>query len=247
MISTVDISGALRVLGNLGKQARFATAVAANRTASSMVRNAIPKEMRDSFDRPTVYAQRAFMVQPLATRENPVASVRSKDASGKGARPASFLRPHIDAGRRSLKRSERALEARGLLPAGEFTVPGAKAKLDSHGNMSRGQVVQILSALRAFAENGYLANRTARSSARAMKRGGDIFVGRPAGGRGRLGVYRRVQKGKRSTLEPLLVFVRAPRYEMGRFDLQTTADMHVARHFDAEFARALAQAVRTGR
>jgi len=44
---------------------------------------------------------------------------------------------------------EKSLASTGMMPAGMFITPGAGADLDQHGNMKRGQITKILSALRS--------------------------------------------------------------------------------------------------
>ncbi len=38
----------------------------------------------------------------------------------------------------------------GVLPGGMFWVPGSAAKMDRYGNISTGQIVQIVSALKGI-------------------------------------------------------------------------------------------------
>src|SRR3546814_6873764 len=64
--------------------------------------------------------------------------------------------------------SDLALQRVGL-PGDQYAFPAAGAELDAYGNMSRGQVVRLLSYLQAFGEQGYRANATARSRARTAK------------------------------------------------------------------------------
>ena len=91
--------------------------------------------------------------------------------------------PQVAGGRRSLKSAEKMLAAKNYLPGGMVTVPGAGAKLDAYGNMSRGQLVQLISALLAFPKTGYNANRVADwARKRAGKTQPQFFVGSPGGG-----------------------------------------------------------------
>ena len=75
----------------------------------------------------------------------------------------SLRGPRVD------KASERNLRARGILPAGMFVVPAEGARLDQYGNMSRGQMIQILSGLGALEYRaGFKGNAT--QSARSWRR-----------------------------------------------------------------------------
>ncbi len=103
------------------------------------------KEMRDVFDRPTPYTLNGLFLRP-ATASEPEAIVGIK---GDGARPAiKYLRWQIYGGNRTLKAFEKALVAGGAMRSSDRAVPGKFAKLDSFGNVSAGQIVQILSQLR---------------------------------------------------------------------------------------------------
>ncbi|MDF5999583.1 hypothetical protein P4050_14390 [Pseudomonas aeruginosa] len=65
------------------------------------------------------------------------------------------------------KASERNLRARGILPAGMFVVPAEGARLDQYGNMSRGQMIQILSGLGALEYRAGFVKETSTQSARS--------------------------------------------------------------------------------
>jgi hypothetical protein len=125
----------------------LATAMALTWTAQD-VRSAEQQEMRSVFDRPTNYSLNAFQMTP-ATRENLVATVEQKSASG-SSHPRTWFNPQVHGGARRSKAFESALAARLGLPIGTMQVQlGAGAKLDAFGNLSRGQLGQILSDLGA--------------------------------------------------------------------------------------------------
>ena len=73
---------------------------------------------------------------------------------------AHYLVPQVDGGQRKLKGFERAIGEGELVPA-------LGAKLNQYGNVSPGQIRQILSVLgKAEASAGYSANITSRSRRR---------------------------------------------------------------------------------
>ena len=110
-----------------------------------------------------------------------------------------------------LKRAERVLQQTGYLPAGWVTVPGQGARLDASGNMSSGQLMQILSQLRAQTTAGYTRNMAhGKRGIKAQERAGGRFFVIPPGGKTQPGVYQREFMGRGIT--PVLIFVRAATY-----------------------------------
>jgi hypothetical protein len=186
----------------------YATATALTRTAKK-VQTAFIQAMKEKFDRPTPYTLSGTFVK-AATARNLVATVGWKDWSTKATPASVFMLPQVQGGSRTLKRSEKLLQADRFLPAGMFAVPGSGAKMDQYGNMSRGQIVQVLSALHAFPQTGYLANRS-RAQSTKRTRLPEFFVGSPGGGRLPLGVYQRMRN---NTIRPILIFTKAPNYKI---------------------------------
>lgn len=227
------------------KQVKFATRVALTRTAKR-VEAAERHEMRDSFDQPTPFTMSGLFVRP-ATASDLSAEVKLKDFASKSSTPAAkYLEAQIKGGARGQKRFERALEAIGALPPGYRVVPGEGAQLDAYGNMSRGQIVQILSYFRAFPEAGYKANMSdKRREALQRRQGFAYFVGRP-GDRLPLGVYQRVQFARGTAVRAVMIFVRNVVYQK-TFDFGYVATSTIEQHFAAEFTRALAEARATQR
>jgi len=218
------------------RRVNTAIKVAINSTAHA-VRQAEVEEMRRTLDRPTPYTLRSLYIK-YATEKNQRAIVWLKDdGAGKGTVASKYLAPQIEGGTRRQKRFERALSARGLLPSGMFAVPGSGAKLDAYGNMSRGLIGQILSALgSAETKAGYSANRTAGSIKRRGKKLAQFFVGRPGKGLP-LGVWQRFQFARGSAIKPVLIFVKGVSYHP-RFNYFDVADRVVA----AEMPRRLRDA-----
>jgi hypothetical protein len=128
------------------------------------------------FDRPTAWAK-AGIRQNFATAGSPVFKVWIEEFGGKGTPPAKFLGPQIEGGERRQKRMERALIAKGLMPAGAFAVPGAHAPLDGSGSVPVSFIVRMLSDLRAFGEQGYRNNR--RGKRTGARKSNYFFVPRP--------------------------------------------------------------------
>jgi len=166
----------------------------------------LQEEMTKVFDRPTrwtlnsAYYKRNF--------NNLSIEFQLKDKADR------YLFPQIEGGSREQKRSEKHLERLAGSGMKLYWVPGAGVKLDKYGNVSGGQITQILSGLKAFPEVGYMANITDRSRKRAERRvkkpkpPREFFI---AKGHSRLhpGVWEKVKHGR---IRPILLFIKDPQY-----------------------------------
>ncbi len=238
----------LKVAGWLDKKAlkqmQFAQVVALNRTAR-LVKEGELQVMRSRFDRPTPYTMNSLYTLPARKAQAVAeAKVYFRDSTFKGTPATKYLKPEVYGGGRSHKRFERALINRGLMKRSQYAVPAAGARLDSYGNVSRGQIVQVLSALRAFGEQGYQANRT--KSKRSQRKGAKsrYFVGNP-GGEGE-GVWQRVRSAFGEGVKPIFIFAQAPRYRV-RVPFEKIAENITKARLPREFERAFADAMRTAR
>jgi hypothetical protein len=218
------------------KHMRLSAAIALTKTAKA-AQEELRKEMEKAFDRPTPYALNSTYVR-TANINRLEAEVGIKDESVKGTPAINFLGPQIGGGERRLKRFEKALQAYSLLPQGMYAVPGSAAKLDGFGNMARGQIMQILSALKAAERySGYSANRT-RASAKRKKNQPQFFVGRPGGGKLPLGIWQVFRFGHGSAVKPVIIYTSRATYKT-RFDFQGIVDRVAARDFDRLFVEQL--------
>jgi len=153
-----------------------------------------------------------------------------------GVSAEKILSAQVYGGARRHKRHEVALNRVGILPPGMFIVPGEGADMDQYGNMSSGQIVQIIAFFRAFGEQGYKANMTDKTRARLAKgtktkQAIEYFVVKPesyrtwgkgngkAMGRRKMqpGIYKRIVFGMGSAIKPVMIFVKSPQYGR-RFD-----------------------------
>lgn len=227
-------------------QLPFATAKAITATAQ-IAKQRLVEEMPKAFDRPTPYSLNSLFLRP-ATKASLSALIWLKDDAGKGTPAAKYLLPQIAGGQRRPKRFERALQMRGLLPPGRYALPGSAAKMDAYGNMNRGQIVQILSALGAAeTRSGFLANRTAASKKRKGGKRPEFFVGSPGNGKLPMGVWQRFTFGHGSAIKPVLIFpTKTPHYTQ-RYRFQEIADLVVKTEFASQFSAAYQQAIATAR
>lgn len=220
---------------------RFAAAVATGLTrVGQQAKQGLKDEMGRSLDRPTPYALNSLYLTP-ATAERQVARVWFKDdtATSNAGTPATrFMVPQVYGGPRRLKRYEHALQIAGALPSGWFTVAGQGAKLDGFGNVSKGQIVQILSQLRITLVAGSNRNLSTdgRKQANALKRAGGRFFVVPPGARIQPGIYQREFIGR--TITPVLIFVRSVAYQP-RFDFPRVSTEIITRALPVELTRSL--------
>jgi hypothetical protein len=265
----IDVSGLKEtqqmLAGFSDRRMRAATATALTRTAVE-VRSAAQAELVRSIDRPTPYTQRQ-MRYIGATADNlnaavgfdieAITDIRGNvsrySSAGKGNTPASkYLGPVVEGGGRHVKRFERALQAAGAMPQGWHAVPGVGAKLDAYGNISRGQIAQIVSQvgtelLRGYSNTLSKTDRTKRR--RAFGRSGGQYVALPQG-RGKLkpGIYlsegrdfgARLGYGRSGRLVPVLIFVRSTTYA-ARFDFYGVTQRVAEVKLGANLARSVAE------
>lgn len=235
----VDTSDATRWLNNLQrKQIPFAASVALNRTAQDVQRGLVSG--MSIFDRPKPFTLRGVYVD-RSTKTNLTATIGLKTRD-KGGPVNEYLAANIAGGGRVDKRSEILLRNAGILPPGMQTRPGPDARLDAYGNMSRGQIVQIISYFKAFGSVATSGRgraggtKSARLNASARKtRTRAMFATQT-------GVYER----KRGTVLGLITFTRPERYQK-RYDFSRISDDIVQRRWDVNFKTALAYAMETAR
>lgn len=253
-IDTKSLQRTLDQLAHMPRQMRSAGALALTETAKR-VKEAEIAEMRDSFDRPTNYTLGSVFVRG-AISQRPVAIVGIKDNIFGQGRPAiQWLRWQIYGGLRSLTGYENLLVGAGLMRGTDRAVPGRFARLDAYGNISRGQIVQILSQLRidttygstrslprfAFDDRGRDRRAKKARIKLAYKNAGGQYIALPDG-RGRLqpGIYQvRSTAFGRTDPKPVLIFVPKATYEPGRFDFHYVAQQAINKHFPAELRAAV--------
>ncbi|PXW23396.1 hypothetical protein [Paraburkholderia caballeronis] len=239
------------------KQIPFATVQSLNAMAWES-RGAVQDAMRSDFDNPVPRTINSVRVGK-ATKQSLRATVWIDDEPNKGIPPEKWLSAEILGGPRHHKRFERALQARGLMPSGTYAVPGAGAPLDASGNIPGSFLVQLLSYLAAFGEQGYRANMTDKRrkrlhnivvSEKGYKKiaGVAYFVSKGTGRNLHLpaGIYSKTGTHG-SDIKPVIRFVRIPSY-VERLPFGQIVEQRVKSRFDEilseQFARAIASAKR---
>lgn len=230
---SLQIQGLEKVQATLrklqGQQVKEAVVKAIN-DAAFEARRGVQREFAEVFDRPTSYIVKSVQVQQ-ATVAKPEATVAPTYMGGKGVDPQKILAAEVIGGSRKLKRSERALQAAGILPTGYFTsiprnpFPGSD---DGRGNLRGPFIVQLLSYLQAFGEQGYKANMSAKrrksfenvgTNANGAKSINGVVYFVTMGGL-RTGTGQHLPAGiwaKQGThganVRPVLMFIKAPKYQ----------------------------------
>ncbi len=273
-VTVTGLDAVMKQMRGLEKQVKKAASVALNESAKK-VRNRTTEEFSKQFRNPTNYTKRAMRIPKTgwATRDKLSAVVELRDdAPGKGTPWDKALGHHFTGGQRHWKKFEAALYRIGVLPAGMAAVPAKGSwavRLDGYGNISPGQIVQLLAYFQAFGEQGYKANMTAegrRKLAKIKGKGAGTKSGSPkingvvyfvSRGKGnwfgnrswRNGRMQHLPPGiwaKRGThgvdVAPVLMFVRRGNYRK-RIDLQTIGNEVVAKEFNKDFNAALAHEI----
>jgi len=235
MFPTISIKHDLDVAARWARsiaadQVPFATALALTMTGQN-VKAELEREIGARFESPTPFTRRALRLYP-ATKSNLTATVMWREDA------RNWLGPQVHGGQRRMKALEKALHAAGHLPAGWLVMPGAGARIDSFGNMDRGQVIQVLSQMRITMTAGHTRNMSfdkRKAIAAQRKAGGRFFVIKPEDNRGQPGVYQREFSGRNVT--PVVIFVRTASYRV-RLPMQDIATRVVRLRFESNFAAA---------
>ena len=222
-----------------GRRAAAAFASALTGVAGDVMA-AVRQQLPIAFDRPTPYTLDSLFVKPArADRLQAEAFFKDELGTSKLGRPATkYLLPEVEGGPRSVKGFERALQLSGFLAPGHYAVPAAGARLDSFGNVSTGQIIQILSQLRVTLTAGHTRNMPfdARKQIAAQRRAGGRFFVVRVGEKGPApGIYQREFGGR--NIAPVFVFVTRAQYRQ-RLDFYGIARRVSERSFPSQLDRA---------
>lgn len=242
-IEVKGLEAVKKAMAENAKKAQYAMVKAIN-TSAEWAATDVRREMRKVFDRPTPWVLNSLRIK-YAKPSAIVAELGFKDInSAENARTMVF--PHVEGGKRHYKAFEARLNQIGLLPAGYNAVPGGAASIDGNGNMSRGQISQLLNVLGAYTESGFnkanlnTIKRLAKGNAKKNIYGFAYWVN-PVGPQQakhlQPGVYQRVTTAHGSSLKPVLIFVRQANYRK-RLDFYGIVTKTVDKRFEDEFAKA---------
>jgi hypothetical protein len=190
-----DFDRALRELDGFSeRRLRAAMATALTRTAKA-VQGGWSEELRQKVDRPTVLTTRAPVIE-MATAQTLVAVVSMREQVSNGQPPSQYLQPLEYGGGREHKKFEKALIAQGSMPAGAYALPTDNAKRDAYGNVTRGQLVQILVQLAGGSvRDGYrrvISTSAVKRAQSAIKAGREYVAVLKQTGKLDPGIYARV-------------------------------------------------------
>jgi len=204
------------------------------------------------FDAPKPATKNTLVVEK-ATKESLTAVIRHKTIS-EGYPFTESLSHQVTGGTRVDKRSEILLRNAGLLPPGMQTVPGKGARLDAFGNMSRGQIVQILSYFKTFGSiqssgrkvRGQKSRSGSLNRTKDYVRGIGFFVVPTFDSKRRLtpGIWRVDKSG----IDLIIRFVPAKSMNYkARYPFQVIANKVGRANYEKEFDKAFRQAIATAR
>lgn len=234
-IAATGIAAAQAELDKVKSQIPFATMNALNNTAA-IVKGELEHEIASVFDRPTRWTLNSLRIL-YAKKTKLTASVWMKNEADKSGPATKWLLPEIEGGVRGAKRSETLLRDKGLLGDGRYIMPGNGAKLDKHGNLSRGTVQKVISGLGASFDK--LQNSTASRRSQANQRA-FFLLGK---GDGALGIGQRTGK---NSIRMIIAFGKRPSYSK-RLDFYGVGNKVAQDHLEAEMVKALRKALATAR
>jgi hypothetical protein len=217
---------------------RVAAAIATALTRSARaIQGGWQIELGQKLDRPTPFTIRSVQVRGATAQA--LSSTVFVRSDSPGTAPAEYLTVQEKGGQRRMRKFEAALQAQGSMPRGAVAVPGKHAKLDQYGNLTRGQIVQILAQLGAAFSPGYqrvIARGAAKRAATAIKSGRNYVAVLTQVGGMAPGVYLRGARG----LLPVLFYAATARYQR-RIDLQRTAEQAAPVVVRRELQKSLAE------
>lgn len=238
---THDLGKLVKHLNAIERQIPFAAAKTLT-TIGKRVKTELGSDISSRFNKPTPYIRNSPF-STVATKANIETIVGIRDKASRGASPAQYVKEHFGGGRRGQKPFEVLLNRMGVVPGGWKAIPAAGMKLDASGNPNRTQLKEIFGALRTGV--GVISGRGKRQSRQAY------FIIKPGntlrrGAHLQPGVWRRIERGSKSTLIPVLLFVPSASYR-DAINLRQIAARVIARDFNSVFASELVNAVNTAR
>lgn len=212
----IGLPSVMAKLSELGaNQIPFAVSIMLNGVAKD-VQAAESRHVTEAFDRPKPFTRNAFGIT-YANKRQLVAKVFVKDLQAK------YLQPQVDGGRRQFKTFEERFASSG---GAKVAMPGAAAKLDQFGNITKAQIKKIAADL--------------NSSGKAKR----FFKGTPKGGKLPDGIYTRVNNN--TSLAPLLVFGNDATYEK-RFKFSEIAGETVTASYEKNMVEAWNRTIKSAR
>lgn len=263
---TVEFKGLKELIANMDdlakKQVPYALSRALNTTAEDIIRAEKQQLQIHIKGGPTAWTSNSLFVN-RATKTKQAATIGFKDKSsinvtttnkGRGTPAANYMGPLVDGGPRNLKGFESSLRWAHVLPPGMFIAPGSACKLDAHGNIPHGLIMQILSYFKASERYmGHTSNITDKGRAKLKagtrkKVGYEYFVSYGKGNTQHLapGIYIRYSGAGTKTIRPIMMFVSHPSYQK-RVPFYETAQKVIDIKLNFNFNNAMREALLTAK
>lgn len=232
-----------RKLADAPRKLEIATQRALLKTAE-IIRGRETEHINAVFDRPTNWTKNSMRVKVTGKMEVTVGIVGDSAAD---KRKRSYLTVQSEGGKRRMKAFERALLRAGLLPLGWLAMPGEGAVIDSYGNMSVGQIKQIMSWFNAAepysgsTQNMTDATREKRRKGTRKNMGFEYVYIRPGRQKNlkQPGIYQRFFLGHGSALKPILIFVKTGTSYKQRFRFNDVAQVAFEDNIEEQFSNAI--------
>lgn len=267
---TLDAGGTAQAIRDLMRVRKEAIERAAASTAGMLAKQGaedVKAEMSRVFDRPIPWtinsvthvekSTKSKNLQALVPTDGSALVIFKETTSGSKNRGADiYLRAQVHGGPRRQKASEKRLQRLRLGGQQVYVVPTEYAERDGYGNVSRGQIVKILSALEALGGpgQGFNGNRRRDGRSRGRRRAEDYFVIWPGSNNARQipggrqlpnnlppAIYRKFGEGAAAYIRPILIFAKkAPVYGV-RLDPKAVVARTVATHAASFWLRSLAR------
>lgn len=205
---------------------RKAITFALDDTAEGLKREQI-MEMEVVFQSPRKYTLNALYAVKARGDNSLAAGLAWKEFGG--SIPAyKYLYPQVFGGQRRYKRHERALQGKGILPAGSMTAQGNNFPKDESGDITGGQYTRMLSELDALQDGSGGKNQYKKKRAAASR----FFVYTPKGANFPVGIAEPNGDGIRIMLR----FIQPPNYT-ARYDYYGIANEYTRINFPKQLER----------
>ncbi|GAB7527922.1 hypothetical protein PS3A_03280 [Pseudomonas sp. 3A(2025)] len=216
------------------------------RTATELakrVKSGVLDVMRQRLDRPTPMTLKSLYVK-AAKKTNPEARAFFKDAWTSGVPADTYLQQAVRGGQRPHKRFEKALIAKGLMKSSQYAIPSSGAT-NQYGNVSRGVMMKILSALGAAeTSSGFQANATGSKKSKRKGNAQRYFAGEVEGTEG---IWERKKTAFGDAAKPIFIFSDSELKYRTLLPFFKIADNIVQANYMAEFTSAMDHALATAR
>lgn len=200
---------------------------------SVRMRDSQKQEMIAVFQNPRPYTLNAIYAKKVINQSDNAlgAGIAFREWGVKGTPAYKYLWPNIEGGPRRMKRSEKALQAKGVLPPGKYTAMGSSYPKDPWGDITGGVYTRMLAELNALpgAPTGPKGQQKKRKKAADR-----FFLWYPGYASSEpTGIAERQSGGR---IRIFLKFISKPNYKP-RYDFEGLAAADARRIFEEELQR----------